>query len=128
MLKSNSMKTPLAEARGLGTAKSGLAHWWHQRLTAIAMIGLAAWMCVIIVMLVGADYSGAMTLLSHPVNAALIMLFIGVGFWHSSLGLQVVLEDYVAHEGVRLVLIVAIRMALVLLGAISLLSILKIAL
>ena len=128
MLKSNSMKTPLAEARGLGTAKSGLAHWWHQRLTAIAMIGLAAWMCVIIVMLVGADYSGAMTLLSHPVNAALIMLFIGVGFWHSSLGLQVVLEDYVALEGVRLALIIAIRMALVLLGAISLLSILKIAL
>ena len=128
MLKSNSMKPPLAEARGLGTAKSGLAHWWHQRLTAIAMIGLAAWMCVIIVMLVGADYSGAMTLLSHPVNAALIMLFIGVGFWHSSLGLQVVLEDYVAHEGVRLSLIIVIRMALVLLGAISLLSILKIAL
>ena len=128
MLKSNSMKTPLAEARGLGTAKSGLAHWWHQRLTAIAMIGLVAWMCVIIVMLVGADYSGAMALLSHPVNAALIMLFIGVGFWHSSLGLQVVLEDYVAYEGVRLALIIAIRMALVLLGAISLLSILKIAL
>ena len=128
MLKSNSMKTPLAEARGLGTAKSGLAHWWHQRLTAIAMIGLVAWMCVIIVMLVGADYSGAMALLSHPVNAALIMLFIGVGFWHSSLGLQVVLEDYVALEGVRLALIIAIRMALVLLGAISLLSILKIAL
>ena len=128
MLKSNSMKTPLAEARGWGTAKSGLAHWWHQRLTAIAMIGLVAWMCVIIVMLVGADYSGAMALLSHPVNAALIMLFIGVGFWHSSLGLQVVLEDYVAHEGVRLSLIIVIRMALVLLGAISLLSILKIAL
>ena len=128
MLKSNSMKTPLAEARGLGTAKSCLAHWWHQRLTAIAMIGLVAWMCVIIVMLVGADYSGAMALLSHSVNAALIMLFIGVGFWHSSLGLQVVLEDYVVHEGVRLALIIAIRMALVLLGAISLLSILKIAL
>ncbi len=128
MLKSNSMKTPLAEARGLGTAKSGLAHWWHQRLTAIAMIGLVAWMCVIIVMLVGADYAGAIAILSHPVNAALIMLFIGVGFWHSSLGLQVVLEDYVAHEGVRLALIVAIRMVLVLLGAVSLLSMLKIAL
>lgn len=128
MLKSNSMKTPLAEARGLGTAKSGLAHWWHQRLTAIAMIGLVAWMCVIIVMLVGADYAGAIAILSHPVNAALIMLFIGVGFWHSSLGLQVVLEDYVAHEGVRLALIVTIRMVLVLLGAVSLLSMLKIAL
>jgi len=128
MLKSNSMKTPLAEARGLGTAKSGLAHWWHQRLTAIAMIGLVAWICVIIVMLVGADYAGAIAILSHPVNAALIMLFIGVGFWHSSLGLQVVLEDYVAHEGVRLALIVAIRMVLVLLGAVSLLSMLKIAL
>jgi len=128
MLKSNSMKTPLAEARGLGTAKSGLAHWWHQRLTAIAMIGLVAWMCVIIVMLVGADYAGAIAILSHPANAALIMLFIGVGFWHSSLGLQVVLEDYVAHEGVRLALVVAIRMVLVLLGAVSLLSMLKIAL
>ena len=122
------MKTPLAEARGLGTAKSGLSHWWHQRLTAIAMIGLVAWMCVIIVMLIGADYPGAMAILSHPVNAALVMLFIGVGFWHSSLGLQVVLEDYVAHEGVRLALIVAIRMVLVLLGAVSLLSVLKIAL
>jgi len=128
MLKSSSMKTPLAEARGLGTAKSGLSHWWHQRLTAIAMIGLVAWMCVIIVMLIGADYPGAMAILSHPVNAALVMLFIGVGFWHSSLGLQVVLEDYVAHEGVRLALIVAIRMVLVLLGAVSLLSMLKIAL
>ncbi len=128
MLKSSSMKTPLAEARGLGTAKSGLSHWWHQRLTAIAMIGLVAWMCVIIVMLIGADYPGAMAILSHPVNAALVMLFIGVGFWHSSLGLQVVLEDYVAHEGVRLALIVAIRMVLVLLGAVSLLSVLKIAL
>jgi succinate dehydrogenase / fumarate reductase membrane anchor subunit len=79
-------------------------------------------------MLVGADYAGAIAILSHPVNAALIMLFIGVGFWHSSLGLQVVLEDYVAHEGVRLALIVAIRMVLVLLGAVSLLSMLKIAL
>ncbi len=128
MLKSSSMKTPLAEARGLGTAKSGLSHWWHQRLTAIAMIGLVAWMCVIIVMLIGADYPGAMAILSHPVNAALVMLFIGVGFWHSSLGLQVVLEDYVAHEGVRLALIIAIRMVLVLLGAVSLLSVLKIAL
>ena len=79
MIKSNGMKTPLAEARGLGI-KIRLGALWHQRLTAIAMIGLVVWMCVIIVMLVGADYSGAMTLLSHPVNAALIMLFIGVGF------------------------------------------------
>jgi succinate dehydrogenase / fumarate reductase membrane anchor subunit len=69
-----------------------------------------------------------MALLSHPVNAALVMLFVGVGFWHSSLGLQVVLEDYMAHEGVRLALIIVIRMALIVLGAISLFSVLKIAL
>ena len=56
------------------------------------------------------------------------MLFIGVGFWHSSLGLQVVLEDYVAHEGARLAVIIVIRMVLIVLGAISLLSVLKIAL
>ena len=128
MLKSNSMKTPLAQARGLGAAKSGFAHWWHQRLTALAMIGLASWMCALVVLLAGADFDSAMAVLSHPVNAALVMLFIGVGFWHSSLGLQVVLEDYVAHEGVRLALIILIRMALMVLGVISLLSVLKIAL
>ena len=128
MLKSNNMKTPLAQARGLGAAKSGLSHWWHQRLTAIAMVGLAAWMCALVVMLAGTDFDGAMALLSHPFNAAIFILFVGVGFWHSALGLQVVLEDYVAHEGVRLTMIIAIRMALILLGAISVLSLLKIAL
>ena len=128
MLKSNNMKTPLAQARGLGAAKSGLSHWWHQRLTAIAMVGLVAWMCVLVVMLAGADFESAMRLLSHPLNAAILILFVGVGFWHSALGLQVVLEDYVAHEGIRLTMIIALRMVLILLGAISMLSLLKIAL
>ena len=128
MLKSNSMKTPLAQARGLGAAKSGLSHWWHQRLTAIAMVGLVAWMCALVVMLAGADFDSAMRLLSHPINAAILILFVGVGFWHSALGLQVVLEDYVAHEGVRLTMIIALRMVLILLGAISMISLLKIAL
>ena len=128
MLKSNSMKTPLAQARGLGAAKSGLSHWWHQRLTAIAMVGLVAWMCALVVMLAGADFDSAMRLLSHPINAAILILFVGVGFWHSALGLQVVLEDYVAHEGIRLTMIIALRMVLILLGAISMLSLLKIAL
>jgi succinate dehydrogenase / fumarate reductase membrane anchor subunit len=128
MLKSNNMKTPLAQARGLGAAKSGLSHWWHQRLTAIAMVGLVAWMCALVVMLAGADFESAMSLLSHPLNAAILILFVGVGFWHSALGLQVVLEDYVAHEGIRLTMIIALRMVLILLGAISMLSLLKIAL
>jgi succinate dehydrogenase / fumarate reductase membrane anchor subunit len=128
MLKSNNMKTPLAQARGLGAAKSGLSHWWHQRLTAIAMVGLVAWMCTLVVMLAGADFESAMSLLSHPINAAILILFVGVGFWHSALGLQVVLEDYVAHEGIRLTMIIALRMVLILLGAISMLSLLKIAL
>ena len=128
MLKSNNMKTPLAQARGLGATKSGLSHWWHQRLTAIAMVGLVAWMCALVVMLAGADFESAMRLLSHPLNAAILILFVGVGFWHSALGLQVVLEDYVAHEGIRLTMIIALRMVLILLGAISMLSLLKIAL
>ena len=128
MLKSNNMKTPLAQERGLGAAKSGLSHWWHQRLTAIAMVGLVAWMCALVVMLAGADVESAMSLLSHPLNAAILILFVGVGFWHSALGLQVVLEDYVAHEGIRLTMIIALRMVLILLGAMSMLSLLKIAL
>jgi succinate dehydrogenase / fumarate reductase membrane anchor subunit len=92
------------------------------------MVGLVAWMCALVVMLAGADFESAMSLLSYPINAAILILFVGVGFWHSALGLQVVLEDYVAHEGIRLTMIIALRMVLILLGAISMLSLLKIAL
>ncbi|MGB2051615.1 MAG: succinate dehydrogenase, hydrophobic membrane anchor protein, partial [Candidatus Puniceispirillaceae bacterium] len=110
-MQTKSMSTPLARARGFGSAKSGLHHWWHQRVSAVAMVGLVSWMVVLLFSLVEADYQTALNMLAHPVNATVVVLFVAVGLWHASLGLQVVLEDYVANEGVRLIAILAVKMA-----------------
>ena len=126
--QTKSMSTPLAKARGLGSAKSGLHHWWHQRVSAVAMVGLVSWMVVLLFSLVEADYQTALNVLAHPVNATVVVLFVAVGLWHASLGLQVVLEDYVANEGVRLIAILAVKMAASVTAILAILSVLKVAL
>ena len=126
--QTKSMSTPLARARGLGSAKSGLHHWWHQRVSAVAMVGLVSWMVVLLLSLVEADYQTALNMLAHPVNATVVVLFVAVGLWHASLGLQVVLEDYVANEGVRLIAILAVKMAASVTAILAILSVLKVAL
>ena len=126
--QTKSMSTPLARARGLGSAKSGLHHWWHQRVSAVAMVGLVSWMVVLLFSLVDADYQTALNMLAHPVNATVVVLFVAVGLWHASLGLQVVLEDYVANEGVRLIAILAVKMAASVTAILAILSVLKVAL
>ena len=122
------MSTPLARARGLGSAKSGLHHWWHQRVSAVAMVGLVSWMVFLVFSLAGADYQTALNVLAHPAHATVVVLFVAVGLWHASLGLQVVLEDYVANEGVRLIAILAVKMAASVIAVLSILSVLKVAL
>ena len=126
--QTKSMSTPLARARGLGSAKSGLHHWWHQRVSAVAMVGLVSWMVFLVLSLAGADYETALNVVSHPAPAAVVVLFVAVGLWHASLGLQVVLEDYVANEGVRLIAILAVKMAASVTAVLSILSVLKVAL
>ena len=128
MNKSRSMQTPLAAVRGLGSAKSGLHHWWNQRMTAVAMVPLVIWMVSLCILMTGASYQDAFAIASHPANATVLILFVAVGFWHAILGLQVILEDYVAAEGLRLVLIIVIRMFAIALAALSILSILRVAL
>ena len=128
MNKLRSMQTPLAAVRGLGSAKSGLHHWWNQRMTAVAMVPLVIWMVSLCILMTGARYQDALAIASHPANATVLILFVAVGFWHAILGLQVILEDYVAAEGLRLVLIIAIRMFAIALASLSILSILRVAL
>ena len=121
------MQTPLARARGLGSAKSGLHHWWHQRLTALAMVPLMVISLGLVAMIGTLDYDGAMALMANPFVAALLLLLVVVGFYHAGLGLQVVLEDYVSAEGTRLALILIVKMCLFVLAIVTLLSILKVA-
>ena len=90
-----SLRHPLATARGLGSAKGGTGHWWVLRLSSIALLLLTPWFVVWALGLVGADQYGVRQRLAQPLNASLMIAFVLSLFWHSQLGLQVVIEDYV---------------------------------
>ncbi len=97
-------RTPIARARGLGSAKSGTGHFWYQRVTAIFLALLSPWMIGMLVALVGADLSSVQTTLAKPWNAVSIALFMVCLFWHAKLGLQVVIEDYIHQRSVEIFL------------------------
>jgi len=120
------LRTHLSRARGLGSAKDGLNHWWVQRLTAIALIPLVVWFAVSLVMLSGADYGVVRAWIGSPMVMVLLILTIGVGLNHGRLGLQVVIEDYVHGEGLKLTLIVAVRFIAVFFGLAATVAILRI--
>src|SRR5258707_4590093 len=102
------LRTPLARARGLGSAKAGVHHWWAQRLTAIALIPLVVWFAISLVMLSGADYDIARAWIGSPLVMVLLILTISIGLHHGQLRMQVVIEDYVHCDGWELALIVVV--------------------
>ncbi len=120
-------RTPIKEARGLGASHHGTAHWWMQRMTAVGMVPLMLWLVVGLAMHTGGGYANAVAWLGSPFNAIVMVLTFGVLFYHASLGLQVVLEDYVSHTGVRLALVLAVRFLALLLATAAIFAVLKIA-
>jgi succinate dehydrogenase / fumarate reductase membrane anchor subunit len=120
------LRTPLARARGLGSAKHGVHHWWAQRLTAVALIPLVVWFAVSLVMLSGADYGVARAWIGSPLVMVLLTLTIVVGLHHAQLGMQVVIEDYVHADGVKLALVMAVRFVAVFFGLAAIVAILRI--
>ena len=120
------LRTPLARARGLGSARYGVHHWWAQRLTAIALIPLVVWFAISLVMMSGADYGTVRAWIGSPVVMVLLILIIAVGLHHGQLGLQVVIEDYVHGDGWKLALIVAVRFIAILFGVAAVVAILRI--
>jgi succinate dehydrogenase / fumarate reductase membrane anchor subunit len=120
------LRSPLNRARGLGSAKDGLHHWWAQRLTALALIPLVIWFAISLVMLSGADYGMVRAWIASPVAMVLLILTIVIGLHHGQLGMQVVIEDYVHNDGVKLALIVAVRFLAVLFGLAAVVAIMRI--
>jgi succinate dehydrogenase / fumarate reductase membrane anchor subunit len=90
-----SLRDPLAIARGLGPARDGLHHWWVLRLTSVALMLLTPWFVCFALRLVGADQATVRAAIAAPLNATLLIAFLWGMFWHTQLGLQVVVEDYV---------------------------------
>ena len=120
------LRTPLARARGLGSAREGVHHWWAQRLTAIALIPLVVWFAISLVMMSGADYGAVRAWIGSPAVMVLLILTIAIGLHHGQLGLQVVIEDYVHGDGSKLALIVAVRFIAVLFGLAAIVAVLRI--
>lgn len=123
-----SIRTPLARARHLGSAKEGTGHFWRQRVTAAALVPLAILIVGAIVVAARADYHAAVLFVASPAVAILLLLFVTAAFWHLKLGLQVVIEDYVHGNGARLVLLVLNTLICAGLGVASIYSVVKLAL
>jgi succinate dehydrogenase / fumarate reductase membrane anchor subunit len=106
-------RTPISKARGLGSAKQGFHHWWIQRVTAIALIPLTFWFGVAIVRVPGADYRTIVDWISSPWNTVLLISTIIAVFYHAILGIQVIVEDYVHAEWMKIAAILATKLFLI---------------
>jgi len=102
-----SMRTPLGKVRGLGTSHSGTGDFWRQRLTAVAMTLLIVPVLVIVMTLLGRNQAGAAQILGSLPIAVILVLFIIASTWHMKIGMQVVIEDYVHSEKLKLAVIMA---------------------
>jgi succinate dehydrogenase / fumarate reductase, membrane anchor subunit len=105
------MRSPLGRARGLGSAREGVEHWWMQRVSAVAQIPLTLWFVVSLIALTSSDYNAFIAWLKAPFVAILMVLLLIALFHHMALGLQVVVEDYVHADRAKIPTVVAIRLA-----------------
>jgi len=127
-MSAKDLRHPIKRARGLGSAQSGVGHWWMQRVTASALVVLGVWFLVTILRLAHADFATAHALVARPWNAVLLIAFVIAMFWHAVLGLQVVIEDYVHTRWKEVSLLVLVKFLAVLGALASVLAVLRIAL
>lgn len=121
-----SLRSPMGRVLGLGTAKEGAAHWWTQRLTSVALVPLTLWFVAALLGLGRFGYDALHAWVARPLNASLLILLIIALAYHSQLGVQVVLEDYVAHKGWKLATLITNSFLHVALGALGVLAVLTI--
>ena len=123
-----SMRDEMSRVKGLGAAKEGLHHWWAQRMTALALVPLGIWFVSSLVSLAGADHMAVSYWLGSPVTLGALSLLVIAVFYHASLGLQVVIEDYIHSHAAKLILVILVQFGAFALGAAAIVSMLWIAL
>ena len=122
-----SMRTPLGRVRGLGSAKSGTEHFWVQRVTAVALVPLTLWFVYALISLAGADHAAVSAWLRAPLNAVLMIALIAATFHHMQLGLQVVVEDYIHGEGIKIASLMIMKGGSLLLAVAAAFAVLSVA-
>ena len=121
------MRSMLSRARGLGSAKSGTAHWWAQRVTAIALIPLVVWFVATIIQLSHQPRAAVGHWMASPIHAALLLALLAAMFHHMQLGLAVVIEDYVPAHRPKVAILLLVRAAAAVLFLASAISVVRLA-
>lgn len=124
----DNLRTPLANVKGLGSAKEGVSHWWHQRMTALVLVPLVLWFCFAVASLPSASYESVLAWIQSPLVAVLLILTIASTFYHAQLGLQVIIEDYVPTRWKRTTTIIVVNFLCLFFALIGVFAVLKIAL
>ena len=120
------LDTPLHKVQGLGSAHSGVTHFWRQRVTAVALIPLTIWFAYAVLRLIGGSMIDTLTFFQHPLNAVLMAIFMVVVLYHMTLGLQVVIDDYVPAPGGKITLLLLSRAFAIAVGAACIVALLRI--
>jgi succinate dehydrogenase / fumarate reductase, membrane anchor subunit len=127
-MEQDRMRSPLGRAIGLGSAKEGVDHWSQQRLTAIALVPLGLWFVASLLAHLGGSYEQTIAWLGSPLPAILMIVLIAATFYHAALGMQVVVEDYVHRQWVKLGALILLRLACLLLAVAGVFAVLRVAL
>jgi succinate dehydrogenase / fumarate reductase membrane anchor subunit len=122
-----SLRSPIGRVLGLGSAKEGVSHWWTQRVTSVALVILTLWFVSALLRLGDLAYPIVTAWMSSPFNAVLLSLLIVTAVYHSQLGVQVVVEDYVARHGTKVIVLLLLNFLHVVVGALGVFSVLRIA-
>jgi len=123
-----SLRSPLGRVLGLGTAKDGTSHWWGQRVSAVAVLLLGLWFAFMLATMDSFSHAAAVTFVGTPLNSLLLLLLVAAMGYHSYLGVQVVIEDYVHAPGLKLVSLILSRFVHIFCAVAAVFAILKIGL
>jgi succinate dehydrogenase / fumarate reductase, membrane anchor subunit len=122
-----SLRSPIGRVLGLGAAKEGVSHWWSQRVTSVALVLLGLWFVSALLRMPTFEYGFVVAWIAMPLNAVLLLLLVGTLVYHSQLGVQVVVEDYVHHHGLKVATMMLLTFAHVAVAALAIFAVLRIA-
>ena len=123
-----SLRSPLGQVLAHGSAREGVHHWWHLRTTSAALVVLGLWFLFSVLTLPDLGHDTVTGWIGKPFTAVMLLLFFAVTVWHSALGVQVVVEDYVRGKGARVLTLVVVRFLHVGIGVAGVFAVLRLAL